>query len=61
MPFGLAEPVRRAVVEVISYREAGPYLLDDVRDQIRTRIRQQKQLEAYIEELRQNAYIKIIM
>jgi peptidyl-prolyl cis-trans isomerase SurA len=63
-PFPIQAPgggTEFVVLEVITYRASGPYVLDDVRDQIRTRIKQQKQLEAYIEELRQNAFIKIIM
>jgi peptidyl-prolyl cis-trans isomerase SurA len=53
--------VRFAVVRVIGVREAGAYTLDDLRAQLATQIRQERQRERIMEDLRAQAYIEIRM
>ncbi len=48
-----------AVVHVLEYRPEGPVELDDVRDQIRRSIRQSKQLDILLQEIRANTYIDV--
>lgn len=49
------------VLEMIRYRAPGPYELDDVRESIRERLRAEKQLERYLEELRRQTYVQLLM
>ncbi len=49
------------VLEMIRYRAPGPYELDDVRESIRERLRAEKQLERYLEELRGQTYVQLLM
>lgn len=48
-----------AVVKVLEVREGGAYTFDEVKDQIRTSLQQQKLLEQILEELRRRTYVEI--
>ncbi|HET7273873.1 MAG TPA: peptidylprolyl isomerase [Longimicrobiaceae bacterium] len=48
-----------AVVKVTDRKEAGAYTLDDLREQIRTRLQQQKMVEALTDELRRGMYVAV--
>lgn len=50
-----------AVVEVRSYTPTGEYRLEDVRDTIRERLMQQKQFDRYVEQLRDEMYVEILI
>jgi len=50
-----------AVVQVDEVREAGPRTFDDVKDQLRTRLQEQKVLERIIERLRERSYVELRM
>jgi hypothetical protein len=50
-----------AVVQVDEVREAGPRTFDDVKDQLRARIQEQKVLERIIERLRERSYVELRM
>ncbi len=52
-------PTEFGVVEIIGYRPEGPYELDEVRDEIRRRIRLQKQLDVYLRDLRRETFIEV--
>lgn len=52
---------RFAVVWVEEIREAGAYTFEDLRSQIATQIRQEKQQERLLEDLRERTYIDIRM
>lgn len=60
-PFEIPGSGKYAVVRVLSVREAGPYTLQDqdVRDQIRSALQQEKLLEEVLAELRRRTYIDI--
>lgn len=47
------------VLELVRYRAAGRYELEDVRDTIRDRLRLDKQLERYLDELRRQTYVEV--
>ncbi len=47
------------MVEIIGYRPEGPWELDEVRDEIRRRIRLQKQLDVYLRDLRRETFIEV--
>ena len=49
------------VIRIRRVHEAGPFELDEFRDQIRSSLRQQKQLDGFIAKLRRNAYIKVTL
>lgn len=48
-----------AVVKVADIREAGEFTFEDLRDQIRGRLQQQKNLERIWEQLRSEAYVDV--
>jgi peptidyl-prolyl cis-trans isomerase SurA len=50
-----------AVVEVEEVREAGPRTFDDVKDQLRARLQEQKVLERIIQRLRERSYVEVRM
>ena len=50
-----------AIIQVVETREAGEYSFEDVRDQIRTRLREQRLMERILSDLRERAYIDIRM
>lgn len=52
---------RFAVVRVDEIREAGAYTFEDLRSQIATQLRQEKQQERLLEDLRERTYIDIRM
>lgn len=58
---GDAGVVNFAVVQVIDYRPEGQFQLDDVRDNIRQALRGQKQMAAYLDKLREETFIKILL
>lgn len=60
---GSNEPrdVRFAVVKVVAVREAGAYTLDDLRAQLANQIRQERQRERIMEDLRARTFIEIRM
>lgn len=49
------------VIELLGYRPAGRYELDDLREMIRERLRAEKQLDRYLEELRENTFVQILL
>lgn len=49
------------LLRVTDYRSAGSYELDDVRDQIRQNLLQQKRLAAYLEQLRETMYVRVLL
>lgn len=49
------------LLRVTAYRSAGSYELDDVRDQIRQRLLEQKRLSAYLEQLRETMYVRVLL
>jgi peptidyl-prolyl cis-trans isomerase SurA len=53
------DETRLAVVQVISVREAGAYTFEDVKPQIASQLRREKQLARIIEQLREKTYIEI--
>ncbi|HEU0051528.1 MAG TPA: peptidylprolyl isomerase [Longimicrobium sp.] len=62
-PFELTSPTGTptfAVVKLTARQEAGPYRLEDVSEQIRTRLQQQKKFEAVLAELRKTTYVAIL-
>lgn len=50
-----------AVVRVEEVREAGPRTFDDVKDQLRARLQEQKVLERIIQRLRERSYVEVRM
>ncbi len=52
-------PTEFGIVQVVDFRPEGPVTLDDVRDQIRTNLRTQKQIEVLLLDIRDNTYIDI--
>ncbi|MBV9773213.1 MAG: peptidylprolyl isomerase [Gemmatimonadetes bacterium] len=48
-----------AVIRVTGRKEAGEYTLDDVRDQVREGLQQQKVMAQLIAELRQKTYVRV--
>lgn len=48
-----------AVLKVVDRTEAGEYTLEDVRDQIRTRLEQAEMIEQLVAELRREIYVSI--
>jgi peptidyl-prolyl cis-trans isomerase SurA len=58
---GQLSDVRFAVVKVLEVREAGAYTLEDLRTQIAGQIRQERQQERILEELRARTYIEYRM
>jgi peptidyl-prolyl cis-trans isomerase SurA len=52
---------RFAVVKIDEVREAGAYTFEDVRDQLENQITRRKQLEAILDQLRENTYIQILI
>ena len=58
---GASGDVRFAIVKVIAVREAGAYTLDDLRAQLADQIRQERQQDRVLEDLRSQAYIEIRM
>lgn len=58
---GQLSDVRFAVVKVLEVREAGAYTLEDLRAQIAAQIRQERQQEQILEELRARTYIQYRM
>lgn len=49
------------ILRVEEYRPPGEWRLEDVEANIRDRLRTQKQLDLYLEELRQRAYVEILL
>jgi len=49
------------ILQVLEERAEGAYDLEEFRDQIRQRIRLDKQMQAYLEELRRDAYIRVLL
>lgn len=49
------------VLQVTDVREAGPRTFDDVRDQLRAQLQQQKTLERILSRLRERTYVEIRM
>jgi parvulin-like peptidyl-prolyl isomerase len=62
-PIRLEDPRgdRWAVIRVSEKVESGEYTVDDVRDQIRERLQQQRMLEQLLTELRQQVYVETFM
>ncbi len=58
---GASGDVRFAIVKVIGVREAGAYTLDDLRTQLAGQIRQERQRERILDDLRAQAFIDIRM
>jgi peptidyl-prolyl cis-trans isomerase SurA len=58
---GAPGDVRFAIVKIIAVREAGAYTLDDLRAQLAEQIRQERQQDRILEDLRSQAYIEIRM
>lgn len=58
---GAPGDVRFAIVKVITVREAGAYTLDDLRAQLADQIRQERQQERILQDLRAQTYIDIRM
>lgn len=54
------EPVF-AVVQVREFKPQGPYRLEDVRDRVRQQLLQQKQFSRYLENLRDETYVEILL
>ncbi len=50
-----------AILQVVEVREEGAYSYEDVRDQIRSRLREQILMEQILSDLREKAYIDIRM
>lgn len=50
-----------AVVQVTDYRSSGRYELNEVRDQIREGLAQQKQYRRFLDRLRDDIYVKILI
>jgi parvulin-like peptidyl-prolyl isomerase len=50
-----------AVVQVTNYRSSGRYELNEVRDQIREGLAQQKQYRRFLDRLRDDIYVKILI
>ena len=48
-----------AVVRVVDIREAGEFTFEDVRDQIRARLQQQRRLERLWSDLRERTYVDV--
>jgi peptidyl-prolyl cis-trans isomerase SurA len=65
---GLAGPIemegptgsRWAVVRVTGRTEVGPYTLDDVREQLRTRLEEQELVEQIVDELRSEVHVLVM-
>jgi peptidyl-prolyl cis-trans isomerase SurA len=51
---------RWAVVRVTARAEAGAYTLDDVREQLRTRLQEQEMIEQIVEELRNEVHVLVM-
>jgi peptidyl-prolyl cis-trans isomerase SurA len=49
------------VLEVLSFTPTGEYRLEDVRDRIRERLMQQKQFDRYVEQLRNEMYVRLLI
>ncbi len=52
-------PKEFALIQVVTYRPEGPLEFDDVRDQIRQTIRQTKQLDILLGEIRSNTFVDV--
>ena len=52
-------PTEFALIQVVTYRPEGPLEFNDVRDQIRQTIRQTKQLEILLAEIRANTFVDV--
>ena len=52
-------PKEFALIQVVTYRQEGPLEFDDVSDQIRQTIRQTKQLDILLGELRSNTFVDV--
>lgn len=50
-----------ALLEVREFTPTGEYRLEDVRDQIRSRLLQQKQFDKYITQLRDRMYVRLLI
>lgn len=50
-----------AVLQVRSFTPTGAYRLEDVRDQIRERLMQEKQFDRYVDQLRNEMYVEILI
>ncbi len=61
-PIEMEGPIgsRWAVVRVTDRTEAGPYALDDVREQLRTRLQEQEMIEHILEELRNEVHVIVM-
>ncbi|HEV2130106.1 MAG TPA: hypothetical protein VGR27_03360, partial [Longimicrobiaceae bacterium] len=62
-PFESEGPTgRRWIVARLTQRhEAGDYTLEDVRDQIRARLQEQKMVEALVDRLREEMHVRILL
>ncbi len=62
-PFEVPGPVspRFAVVKLTDRYAAGAYTLDDLRDQIRTRLQEQKMIEQLVDELRHGVHVQVML
>jgi peptidyl-prolyl cis-trans isomerase SurA len=60
-PVRIADPRgdRWAVIRLTERLEAGPYTIEDVREQIVDRLQQQKMMEQLLAELREQIYVKV--
>ncbi len=52
---------RVAVLEVVKVREAGAYTFEDLKERLASQIRQQKQIQRILDELRAATYVEIRM
>jgi hypothetical protein len=50
---------RFAVLKVVGIREAGVYTLEDLQEQIRSRLQEQKLLERILDDLRSRFFVEI--
>ncbi|CAN5477752.1 peptidylprolyl isomerase [soil metagenome] len=62
-PFQTEGPTgpRWVVARLTQRHEAGDYTLDDVRDQIRARLQEQKMVEALVDRLREEMHVRILL
>lgn len=49
------------VLRVTDYRSAGSYRLEDVRDQIRQGLLEEKRFAAYLDQLRETMYVRVLL
>lgn len=48
------------IIKVIKYLPEGPYELDDIRDQIRGGLMQQKQMDRFLEMMKNEVYVRVL-